>query len=400
MDFRSFKFSSHIAANVATMGYEIATPIQEQAIPPIMAGHDVLGLAQTGTGKTAAFVLPLLERLLKGPKRVLRGLIIAPTRELAQQTDDVIRTSARNTGIYCTAVYGGISINRQIDAIQRGVEIVVACPGRLLDHMQRRTVNLSRIEYLVLDEADRLFDMGFLPDIRRILSRLPPRQTVMFSATMPHEIRKLAHDILKNPITIQIEHSVPVSSVSHAIYPISQPRKISLLVALLQRIDRDSVLIFTRTKHRATRLAEQLQQAHHDVTCLQGDLPQNKRKSAMDGFRSGKHRIMVATDIAARGIDVTTISHVINYDIPDSVDAYTHRIGRTGRAAKTGDAFTLVTHEDEKMVKAIEKVLGSKIERRRLENFDYSEIGLMRPGQHGHASGHHHAAPQHHASPR
>jgi ATP-dependent RNA helicase RhlE len=395
VSFEGFRLSAQIAANIKALGFETATPIQQKAIAPIMEGHDLIGLAQTGTGKTAAFVLPLLERLMKGPKRVVRGLIIAPTRELAEQINTVIRDLGRRTGIHSAAVYGGVGIGQQTTALRDGVEIVVACPGRLLDHMGRRTVDLSHVEYLVLDEADRLFDMGFMPDIRRILSRLPQRQTLLFSATMPNEIRRLTHDILKKPVTVEIALSTPVSSVTHALYPVSQPLKISLLLALLKRIDRDSVLIFTRTKHRAMRLADQLKEAHHDVACLQGDLSQTRRQSAMSGFRSGKHRILVATDIAARGIDVMTISHVINYDMPATVDAYTHRIGRTGRAAKTGDAFTFITPEDEGVIREIEKVLHCKLERRKLEGFNYTQIGLLRTQ---HAPAHHAAVPPHHAT--
>jgi ATP-dependent RNA helicase RhlE len=266
-----------------------------------------------------------------------------------------------------------VGIHPQIHALRHGVEIVVACPGRLLDHLGRHSVDLSRVEYLVLDEADRLFDMGFLPDIRRILARLPARQSLLFSATMPDEIRRLTHEILKEPVVVQIAHSMPVASVAHALYPVSQSLKSTFLLALLNHVDRESVLIFTRTKHRAKRLAEQLKRAEHPAACLQGNLSQKQRQSAMDGFRRGRHRILVATDIAARGIDVCTISHVINFDMPDTVDAYTHRIGRTGRAAKTGDAFTLTTPEDEGMVRAIERALGCRLERRRLEGFNYTQ---------------------------
>ena len=388
MKFESFKLHSQIAANIGALGFDVPTPIQFQAIPPAMQGRDVIGLAQTGTGKTAAFVLPLVERLMAGPRKTVRGLIIAPTRELAEQINAVIRDLSLHTGIRSATIYGGVGVSPQVNALRHGVEIVVACPGRLLDHINRRTVDLSHVEYLVLDEADRLFDMGFLPDIRRILARLPKRQTLLFSATMPSEVRTLVHEILKDPVTIQIAHTMPLASVAHAIYPVSQGLKPTLLLSLLTRIDRDSVLIFTRTKHRAKRLAEQLKQAQHPAACLQGNLSQNQRQAAMEGFRSGRHRILVATDIAARGIDVTTISHVINFDMPDTVDAYTHRIGRTGRAAKTGDAFTLVTPEDEGMVRTIERVLGCRLKRQLLEGFNYSQPPPARPAHHQPAAGH------------
>jgi len=382
MKFEAFKLHSRIAANVAALGYDIPTPIQLQAIPPVMQGRDVIGLAQTGTGKTAAFVLPLLQRLMTGPRRTVRGLIIAPTRELAEQIHQVINDLALHTGIKSLPIYGGVGLSPQVNALRHGVEIVVACPGRLLDHLTRRTVDLSHVEYLVLDEADRLFDMGFLPDIRRILGHLPKRQTLLFSATMPTEVRRLVHEILRDPVTVQIAHTMPLATVSHAVYPVSQGLKGLLLLALLTRVDRDSVLVFTRTKHRAKRLAEQLKQANHPAACLQGNLSQKQRQSAMEGFRSGRHRILVATDIAARGIDVRNISHVINFDIPDTVDAYTHRIGRTGRATKTGDAFTFITPEDEGMVRTIEQVLGCKLERRRLEGFNYNQPPPARPPHH------------------
>ena len=405
MKFESFKFNSQIAANITALGFDTPTPIQLKAIPPVMEGRDVIGIAQTGTGKTAVFVLPLLERLLTGPKKTVRGLIIAPTRELAEQIHTVFRDLGQHTGIRSVPIYGGVGLSPQITALRHGVEIIVACPGRLLDHINRRTVNLSHVEFLVLDEADRLFDMGFLPDIRRILARLPAqRQTLLFSATMPTEIQRLAHEILKNPVVVQVAHSAPVASVAHALYPVAQSLKTTLLLALLNHIDRESVLIFTRTKHRAKRLAEQLKQAEHPAACLQGNLSQNQRQAAMEGFRSGRHRILVATDIAARGIDVSTISHVINFDMPDTVDAYTHRIGRTGRAAKTGDAFTLVTPEDDSMVRAIERVLNSKLERRRLEGFNYNQppppnrIPHHHPPAHGQGQGHS-SAPGH-AQPR
>jgi ATP-dependent RNA helicase RhlE len=382
MGFSSFKLHPHIAAGVKALGYEIPTPIQAQAIPPVLAGKDVMGLAQTGTGKTAAFVLPILERLIPGPRGKVRALIIAPTRELAEQIHVAIGEMGRKTHLKSCTIYGGVSMNLQIQKLRAGVDIVVACPGRLLDHMSQKTINLSGLEVLVIDEADRMFDMGFLPDIRRIINQLPPkRQTLMFSATMADDIRTLAHDVLHNPVTVQIGHSAPVSSVSHALYPVAQHLKTALLIELLKKTDTESILIFTRTKHRANRIGELLEKAGYRATSLQGNLSQNRRQDALDGFRDGFYQILVATDIAARGIDVSTISHVINYDAPDTTDAYTHRIGRTGRVAKTGDAFTFITREDEPLVRSIERVLGAKIERRILKGFDYKKAAPQRDNE-------------------
>jgi len=330
-------------------------------------------MAQTGTGKTAAFGLPILQRLMSGPRRRVRALIVAPTRELAEQIHEAMGQLGRKTNVKSVTVYGGVKQNPQVKKLQEGAEIVVACPGRLLDLMEQGVIDLSHMEVLVLDEADRMFDMGFMPDVRRILSRIPAeRQTLLFSATMPDEIRDLARDILKDPVTVQIGEAAPVSTVSHALYPVEQHLKTALLVKVLDRTDTDSVLIFTRTKDRATRVAKHLKKAGFPVTFLQGDLSQSQRQEALNGFRSGKYRILVATDIAARGLDISRISHVINYDMPDTVDAYTHRIGRTGRAERTGDAFTFVTREDRAFVWEIERILGEEIERRTLEDFDYT----------------------------
>jgi ATP-dependent RNA helicase RhlE len=379
VNFSSFKLHPQIAAGVKALGYLTPTPIQLQAIPPVMQGLDVMGLAQTGTGKTAAFVLPILERLLAGPRGKVRALIIAPTRELAEQIHVSIVALGRDTKLRSVTVYGGVSVNPQIQKLRDGVEIVVACPGRLLDHINQRTIDLSHLEVLVLDEADRMFDMGFLPDIRRIIKHVPAkRQTLMFSATMADDIRKLAHEVLHKPVTVQVGHTAPANTVSHALYPVEQHLKTPLLLELLKHTDTESVLIFTRTKHRAKRVGQQLEKAGYRAASLQGNLSQNRRQAALDGFRSGSHQILVATDIAARGIDVSLISHVINYDIPDTTDAYTHRIGRTGRAAKTGDAFTFVTREDEDTVRSIERVLGEKIERRTLKDFDYKKAAPAR----------------------
>ncbi len=374
MSFSSFKLHPQIAAGVKALGYETPTPIQLQAIPPVLEGHDVMGLAQTGTGKTAAFVLPLLQRLLTGPRGRVRALIIAPTRELAEQTHVAIVALGRDTKLRSATIYGGVSANAQVQKLRAGVEIIVACPGRLLDHINQKNIDLSHIEVLVLDEADRMFDMGFLPDIRRIIKHLPvKRQNLMFSATMADDIRKLANDVLHKPVTVQVGHTAPANTVSHALYPVAQHLKTPLLMELLKHTDTESILIFTRTKHRAKRIGQQLEKAGYKAASLQGNLSQNRRQEALDGFRSGSYQILVATDIAARGIDVSSISHVINYDIPDTTDAYTHRIGRTGRAAKTGDAFTFVTTEDEPTVRSIERVIGAKIERRFVKDFDYKK---------------------------
>jgi len=373
MKFTSFSLHPAVAAGVTAAGYVTPTPIQVQAIPPVLAGRDVMGLAQTGTGKTAAFALPILHRLMQGKRGAVRALVIAPTRELAEQINEAILLLGRQTRLKSITVYGGVGVNPQVEKLRKGVEIVVACPGRLLDHINQGTIDLSQLELLVLDEADQMFDMGFLPDIRRILARLPrQRQTLLFSATMPAEVRGLAREILHDPVTVQVDHVAPAATVTHLLYPVAQHLKTPLLLVLLHHTDTESVLIFTRTKHRAKRVGEQLEKAGYRAASLQGNLSQNRRQAAMDGFRDGTFQILVATDIAARGIDVSQVSHVINYDIPDTTDAYIHRIGRTGRAARSGDAFTLVTDDDGSMVRAIERVLGAPIERRTVAGFDYA----------------------------
>ncbi len=373
MNFKSFNLHPHIEAGIEAFGYVAPTPVQIQCIPSILQRQDVMGLAQTGTGKTAAFVLPILQRLMDGPRKRIRALIIAPTRELAEQIHEHVCKLGRQTKLKSVTIYGGVEKNHQIRKLREGAEIVVACPGRLVDLMNQGAVDISNMEVLVLDEADRMFDMGFLPDIRKIIKRLPVRrQTLLFSATMPDDIGKLAKEILRNPVTVQVGAAAPVSTVSHAIYLVEPQFKAGLLMKILDHTDTESVLVFTRTKDRATRLARQMKKAGFFAASLQGDLPQNKRQAALNGFRNGTHRILVATDIAARGIDVSRISHVINYDMPDTVDAYTHRIGRTGRATKTGDAFTFVTQKDRAFVWTIEKVLGEKLERRTLPELDYT----------------------------
>ncbi len=375
MNFKQFSLDGRINAGIRDVGYETPTPIQEQAIPPVLAGRDVMGLAQTGTGKTAAFALPILQRLTNGPLRRTRALIVAPTRELAEQIHQSFIELGKHTKVRSTAIYGGVGKGPQINALRRGVEIVVACPGRLLDLANEGHVDLSRVEVLVLDEADRMCDMGFLPDIRRILKLLPQqRQTLFFSATMPPDIRRLADSILDDPVTVQIGMIAPAKTVSHALYPVTNNLRKTMLLALLRQEATGRVLIFTRTKRRARFLARDLEQEGYNAAALQGNMSQNKRQKAINGFRNGKYDILVATDVASRGIDVADISHVINFDMPDTVDAYTHRIGRTGRTEKSGEAFTLATPEDALQVRAIEKILDKPIERRRLPDFNYGDF--------------------------
>ncbi|MGA2526512.1 MAG: DEAD/DEAH box helicase [Smithellaceae bacterium] len=363
MSFQKFELHEKILAGVQALGYKKPTPIQLQAIPPIMEGRDVMGLAQTGTGKTAAFVLPILQRFMEKPLGHIRALIIAPTRELSEQTHEAIGQLGRKTKLRSTTIYGGVSMYNQINRLRGNVEIISACPGRLLDHIERGTIDLSRVEVLVLDEADHMFDMGFLPDVRRIVKHLPQkRQTLLFSATMPDDVRSLALDLLQNPVNIQIGHSAPVMTVAHRFYSVQMGIKTALLKDILEKTKMESVLVFTRTKSRAKSLAQQLDRSGHKVISLHGNLTQQKRKQALDGFRDGRYEIMVATDIAARGIDVTRISHVINYDMPSTADAYTHRIGRTGRASKTGDAFTFVTGDDIGLAHSLKRILGEKLQ--------------------------------------
>lgn len=372
MNFEQFSLDPRIDAGIKAVGYTTPTPIQHQAIPVVLEGRDVLGLAQTGTGKTAAFLLPILQRLTKGPLRRVRVLIVAPTRELAEQTHQMSIDLGKKTKVRSVTVYGGVSRSRQVTALRRGAEIVVACPGRLLDLLGDGSIDLSQVEVLVLDEADRMCDMGFLPDIRRILKALPAqRQTLFFAATMPNDIRKLADRILNDPATVQVGANAPAKTVSHALYPVPGSHKKKLLLALLEQTATGRVLIFTRTKYRARGLARDLEKRGYRAAALQGNMSQNQRQRAIEGFRDGKYDILVATDVAARGIDVSDISHVINFDMPDTVDAYTHRIGRTGRAHKTGEAYTFVEPEQEPIVREIEKVLGARVERRRVSGFDY-----------------------------
>jgi ATP-dependent RNA helicase RhlE len=374
MNFESFNLHPSIMAGVRALGYTIPTPIQAQAIPPILQGRDIIGLAQTGTGKTAAFVLPIVEGLRSGPRGGVRALVISPTRELAEQTCEVINGLASRTGLRSASIYGGVSMDQQTRNLRSGVDIVVACPGRLLDHLWKGTLSLKDLEILVIDEADRMFDMGFLPDIRNILSCIMNRrQTLLFCATMPENIRRLAREILHDPVTVQVDRQLPAKTVSHVLYPVQQHLKTALLKEILNGTQTDSVLVFTRTKHRAERVAQQLVRAGYRVTSLQGNLSQNQRQAALTGFRNGSTKILVATDIAARGIDVLSISHVINYDMPESTDDYIHRIGRTGRVDKNGDALTFVTNIDAGKIRALEQLLDSPLERMTLKGFDYTK---------------------------
>jgi ATP-dependent RNA helicase RhlE len=373
--FEHFELDSRIQSAVRSLGFTTPTPIQDQAIPHVMEGRDVLGIAQTGTGKTAAFMLPILQRLTTGPLNRIRVLVLAPTRELAEQIHQATVDFSKNLRVRSTAIYGGVGKAQQIQAIRSGVEIVIACPGRLLDLLGDGLIDLSHVEVFVLDEADRMCDMGFLPDVKRIIRHLPQkRQTLFFSATMPSDARQLADTILKDPVTVQIGMVAPVKTVSHALYPVAQKQKKQMLFTLLDQTATGKVLIFTRTKYRARNLARDLGKKKIRVAALQGNMSQNQRQRALDGFRGKKFDILVATDIAARGIDVEEITHVINFDMPDTVDAYTHRIGRTGRASETGEAYTFATPDDSDMIRGIEKVLGYTIEKRTVDGFSYGEF--------------------------
>jgi len=369
--FAQFNLDPVLHSGIAAAGFVEPRPIQVQTVPAALEGRDVLGLAQTGTGKTAAFALPILERLLSGHSSGPRVLIVAPTRELAAQISNEILTLARFTRFKVATVFGGVSVHRQRSALARRPEIVVACPGRLLDLMQQGLVRLDRVEMLVLDEADHMFDMGFLPDVRRILAALPKeRQNLLFSATMPGEIRNLADGILRNPHVVDVAHSKPLSTIEHALYPVDQTRKLALLQRILVEDELASAIVFTRTKHRARSVARKLEGAGHRAVALQGNMSQGQRERAMNGFRNRRFDVLVATDIAARGIDVEQVSHVVNFDMPNTTDAYTHRIGRTGRSDRQGKAYTFVTDEDRYLVSQVEKRLGASIPRREVRGIE------------------------------
>jgi ATP-dependent RNA helicase RhlE len=372
VNFNQFKLDSRLMAGITKSGYEIPTPVQEQAIPTALAGRDLIATAQTGTGKTATFVLPILHKLLSGPRHQTRALIVTPTRELAEQINDNIRTLSVGTNLRSATIYGGVGTGPQVKALKMGVEILVACPGRLLDLASQGIAHLDHVEILVLDEADRMFDMGFLPDVRRIVKLVPAeRQTMLFSATFPPEVERLAAETLSAPERIAVGLSRPAHTVSHALYPVPKHLKTALTFEILKRTDTNSVLIFARTRYRAQSLATKLSRRGYRVTSLHSDRTQGQRQSALNGFKDGRYQIMVATDIAARGLDVDSISHVINFDIPDTADAYIHRIGRTGRAERTGDAFTLITPDDDEMVRELEKIMQQRLPREVIHGFDY-----------------------------
>ncbi|MFL5580869.1 MAG: DEAD/DEAH box helicase, partial [Gemmatimonadaceae bacterium] len=355
-------------------GYTTPTPIQAAAIPLALRGRDLIGLAQTGTGKTAAFTLPIVHRLLGGPRRT-RALILTPTRELCGQVEESFAKYGRYSGLDVVAVYGGVAYETQTDALRRGVDVVVATPGRLLDHLEKQNVVFDELEVLVLDEADRMLDMGFLPDIRRVLKHLPPvQQTMMFSATVPAPIRELAHQLLKNPVSLNVERQpLPATGIEQAIFPVRQDLKAALLVELLRRDAIGNAIVFTRTKHRANRVFEQLQKHRVNVARIHGNRSQMQRTEALTGFKSGKYRILVATDIAARGIDVEALSHVVNFDVPHVPEDYIHRVGRTARAELTGDAITFVAPDEENDLRAIERAVGKRLPRVTVPDFDYKQ---------------------------
>lgn len=366
MRFDQFNFHPDIRSGIDAAGYTEATPVQEKTIPSILEGKDVIGLAQTGTGKTAAFVIPILQHLVTRPSGRAPGspkaLIMAPTRELAEQIHENIRMLAVHTSVKSMAVYGGAKKNPQIRDLRNGVDIVVACPGRLIDLLNENALTLKAAKTLVLDEADQMLDMGFLPDIRRIIGYLPEkRQSLVFSATMPKEIRQLVQTILRHPVTVHMNHNLPAPRIRHGRINVSKEERTALLKELFAGNVMPSTLVFTRTKHKAKSLASQLQKSGFSAVSLQGNLSQSQRRKAMEGFRKGSFRILVATDIAARGIDVSGVSHVINYDLPDTVEAYIHRTGRTGRMDQSGQAYTFASAADGKMITLIEKALGEKM---------------------------------------
>ncbi|HJR67964.1 MAG TPA: DEAD/DEAH box helicase [Gemmatimonadaceae bacterium] len=356
-------------------GYREPTPIQAQAIPLALKGRDLIGLAQTGTGKTAAFTLPIVQRLLGGPRR-LRALILTPTRELAAQVRESFEKYGRHSGLRVAEIFGGVALGPQETALRRGVDVVVATPGRLIDHLERQNLVFDDLEVLVLDEADRMLDMGFAPQINQIVREVPPyRQTLLFSATMPPEVEALARKYLRKPLVVQVGlRTQAVDTVAHAVYPVPRERKSALLAELLKRPEMDSVLVFTRTKHGADRLVRHLERAGIESSAMHADKTQSQRMQALEGFREGKIRVLVATDIAQRGLDIAGISHVINYDVPQRPEDYVHRIGRTGRAAATGDAFTFMSPDEIGMVRTIERVLGTPIPRISVPGYDFGTV--------------------------
>jgi ATP-dependent RNA helicase RhlE len=369
--FDRFGLHESLLRGIDALGFESPREIQNETIPAGLAGSDVLGLAQTGTGKTAAFALPLLHRMLGQRRRGPRALVLAPTRELATQIAAEVRELARFTRLKGVTIYGGVPMSRQISGLRCQPEIVVGCPGRVLDLLEQGILKLDMIETLVLDEADHMFDMGFLPGIREILAALPKRrQNLLFSATMPREVRRLADDLLTNPQVVDLAGSAPAHTIDHALVMVAEQRKRDLLEHVLSGDDCSSAIVFTRTKHRAKRLADQLNKAGHSAVGLQGNLSQPARDRAMRGFRTRRFDVLVATDIAARGIDVNDVSHVINFDVPNTPEAYTHRIGRTGRSEQEGIACTFVTRIDHGWVRATERMIGAPIPRREIKGFE------------------------------
>jgi ATP-dependent RNA helicase RhlE len=371
--FSGLKLHPDLLKGIRELGFTRPTPIQQAAIPPALSGRDVLACAMTGSGKTAAFLLPILHRLIDKPRGTTRALVLTPTRELAAQVLEDLNDLAVHTPITGAAVYGGVGMGPQEHAFRSGVDVLVATPGRLLDHFKASYARLSGVEYLVLDEADRMLDMGFLPDIRRVLRHLPPkRQTLFFSATMPAPIQALTREMLRNPEMIQLDRKpAPAVGITQAVYPVPQELKSALLVRLLEGGEMQEALVFTRTKHRANRLAEQLARAGIKAERIHGNRSQPQRTEALAGFKSGKYRVLVATDIAARGIDVEALGHVVNFDVPPAAEDYIHRVGRTARAEATGDAFTLVSPEEEGELRSIERALGKRLPRVIVPDFDY-----------------------------
>ena len=377
MSFNNLGLGPKLLQAISGAGYAAPTPIQSAAIPHVVAGRDLIGIAQTGTGKTAAFVLPLLERLSREPQhgRAPRALVVAPTRELAAQIDEAVRALARHTHLRCVTIFGGVGEQPQIQAMRRGTDLLVATPGRLIDLMQSGHVSLANIAYHVLDEADRMLDMGFLPQIRRIVNALPKkRQTLLFSATLSKDIEKITAELLHQPEKVEIgRRTNPANTVAQFLYPVSKNRKVDLLLRLLSDSSLDSVLVFSRTKHGADKIARRLIASGISTATLHSNRSQSQRTQALAAFRGGRVRVLVATDIAARGIDVEAISHVINFDFPPIPEDYVHRIGRTGRAELEGDAISFVTPEEEEYVRLLEKTIRKTIARKKLEGFDYSD---------------------------
>jgi ATP-dependent RNA helicase RhlE len=382
MSFSSFDLDPRLNQGVRALGFTQPTPIQDATIPAALTGQDILGSAETGTGKTAAYLLPIFQRFLAAPARThsVRALVLVPTRELALQVAEHAEHLSAHTGLRCIAVFGGMSLVNQEKALRRGVDIVIATPGRLLDHAARKNITFNAVEVLVLDEADRMLDIGFLPDLRRIVHLLPrERQTMLFSATLIPSILTLAAEVTRNAVRIQKESAPAPDAIAQTLFPVPEHLKAQLLQRLLREEEMDSVLVFARTKHRADRVVKQLQRINIRADVIHGDRSQNQRIAALEAFRRGKARVLVATDIAARGIDVEGISHVVNYDVPMQPEDYVHRIGRTGRAQAAGKAYTLVTPTDEAMVRRIEVVLKQKIERRRMDGIDYSTPAFAQP---------------------